>query len=72
MPIPKIKGGPPIAGPGVREVKFINGQLKGKIIFLVDNGISKIVFPILHKGRFGQLEYKIRQTENGDWIGETI
>ena len=67
-----IKFGGPLfmTGPGVRKVKFINGPLEGRIIFLIDNKVSKIVFPVPSKGGFGQLEYKIRQKENGDWVGE--
>ena len=52
-----------------REVKFINGPLKGKILTL-STKTSKIVFPMLDKKGYGSFEYEIRRDENGQWIGE--
>ncbi len=46
-----------------REVKFINGPFKDKILTLF-NKISKLVIPAEH------IEYKISQDEKGQWIGK--
>ena len=53
----------------IREVKFINGPFKDRVITLNDNRITKIVVSMLdEKEECIQIEYEIKQDKNGQGI----
>jgi len=55
-----------------REVKFIGGPLDGRVVSF-DRVITKVVLrKSENKDIAEDIEYKIKQDENGDWFGETI
>ena len=65
-------GGALIIGPEMKEVKFIGGPLDGRVVSF-DRVITKVVLrKSENKDIAEDIEYKIKQDENGDWFGETI
>ena len=55
-----------------KEVKFIGGPLDGRVVSF-DRVITKVVLrKSENKDIAEDIEYKIKQDENGDWFGETI
>ena len=65
-------GEPLIAEPEMKEVKFIGGPFDGRVVSF-DRVITKVVLrKSENKDIAEDIEYKIKQDENGDWFGETI
>ena len=55
-----------------KEVKFIGGPFDGRVVPF-DKVITKVVLrKSENKDIAEDIEYKIKQDENGDWFGETI
>ena len=65
-------GGALIIGPEMKEVKFIGGPLDGRVISL-DKVITKVIIrKSENKDLDEDIEYKIKQDENGQWFGKAI
>jgi len=65
-------GGALIIGPEMKEVKFIGGPLDGRVVFL-DKVTTKVIVPSsVDKDIAADIEYKIKQDENGQWFGKAI
>jgi len=55
-----------------REVKFIGGPLDGRVVSL-DKVITKVIIrKSENKDLDEDIEYKIKQDENGQWFGKAI
>ena len=65
-------GGALIIGPEMKEVKFIGGPLDGRVVSL-DKVITKVIIrKSENKDLDEDIEYKIKQDENGQWFGKAI
>jgi len=62
-------GGPLMAGPRTKEVKFIGGPANDWVMILFEETTKLVLRAVDTPLLTEDVEYEIKQAENGEWVG---